>query len=452
MSRSVRDGVETESGVSSWQVPGENVHDCLHLVLLWSREEPERVGEACAVSRPALLGRGTDRDSSDPPKLELSRQRPRGNEPTGALGGAKLSRRQWLLEPRRAGLWVKNVGRRDLLHNGCVVAECVARAGDTLGIDGVFLALVELRPRLLLLDASCDFEFGAPDAAGIVGESLAAWQLRAELSLASAAKAHCLILGESGAGKELAAQAIHRGSARAHGPLVSRNAATIPATLVEAELFGNAANYPNSGSPARSGLVGAADGGTLFLDEIAELGEAQQANLLRVLDSGSYQRLGEERQRTSRFRLLAATNRPLDAMKHDFVARFTERVHIPGLNERRSDVPLLLKLLLSRLAAPSTFVHPELVDHLVRHHYLHHFRELERLVRLSQRTSPAGALALTTSVAAELDLPVSAAPPTDAQIREALSHGDSASEAAKRLGLPSRFALYRLMKKLGIET
>jgi DNA-binding NtrC family response regulator len=410
------------------------------------------VGEACAISSPALFGRGAERDRSDPPKLELFRQRPRDNEPAGTLRGAKVSRRQWLLEPRGTGIWVKNVGRRDLLHNGCLVDECVARAGDTLGIDGAFLVLVELRPRLLPLDAPCAFEFGAPDAAGIVGESPAAWQLRAELSLASAADAHCLILGESGAGKELAAQAIHRGSTRAQGPLVSRNAATIPATLVEAELFGNAANYPNSGSPARPGLVGAADGGTLFLDEIAELGEAQQANLLRVLDSGSYQRLGEERQRTSRFRLLAATNRPLEAMKHDFVARFTERVRVPGLNERRSDVPLLLQLLLTRVGASSRFVHPELVDQLARHHYRHHFRELERLVRLSQRTSPAGVLALTPTVAAELDLPASAALPTDAQIRDALSHGDSVSEAAKRLGLPSRFALYRLMKKLGIES
>jgi two-component system nitrogen regulation response regulator GlnG/two-component system response regulator HydG len=139
-------------------------------------------------------------------------------------------------------------------------------------------------------------------------------------------------------------------------------------------------------------------------------------------------------------------------MKHDFVARFTERVRVPGLNERRSDIPLLLTLLVSRLGASSRLVHPELVDHLVRHRYRHHFRELERLVRLSLRTSPAGLLTLTPSVAAELDLPVTAAPPTDAQIREALSHGVSVAEAAKSLGLPSRFALYRLMKKLGIET
>lgn len=83
-------------------------------------------------------------------------------------------------------------------------------------------------------------------------------------------------------------RALHRASRRAAGKWLARNAATIPAGLVEAELFGNAANYPNAGMPARNGLVGAADGGTLFLDEIGELGEAQQANLLRVLDSGEY--------------------------------------------------------------------------------------------------------------------------------------------------------------------
>lgn len=447
----MRDGTETDSGVSSWQLPGQNSHDCPHLVLLWAREEPGREGETCAVTSRCLFGRGADREAGDPPKLELSRQRPRGNQPTGMLQAPKLSRRQWLVEPQGLGLRVENLGRRSLLHNGQVVSECVARPGDTLGVEGVLLALVEARPRLLALDAACDFEFGAADADGIVGESPAVWRLRAEIALAAAGDAHCLILGESGAGKELTAQAMHRMSPRARGPLVSRNAATIPATLVEAELFGNAANYPNAGSPARPGLIGAAEGGTLFLDEVAELGEAQQASLLRVLDSGSYQRLGEERQRTSRFRLLAATNRPLEAMKHDFVARCPERVRVPGLNERKSDVPLLLRSLLSRLGAGSTFVHPELVDYLVRNQYRHHFRELERLVRLSLRTSPDRVLTSTPEVLAELDLPVDGATPTEAQIREALAQGASAAETAKRLGLPSRYALYRLMKKLGIE-
>ncbi len=428
---------------------GESIRDCLHLVLVWSREEPGREGECCAVVRPSLFGRGPDRDEGDPPKLELVRQRPRGNEATGRLQSAKLSRRQWLLEPHGSTLRITNLGRRSLVHDGHVVTECVARPGDTLAVEGVLLALVEARPPLMAFDAPSDFDFGASDADGIIGESPAAWRLRAEIALLAAGNAHCLILGESGAGKELAARALHRASG-ARGPLVARNAATIPATLVEAELFGNVANYPNAGSPARPGLVGAADGGSLFLDEVGELGEAQQANLLRVLDSGSYQRLGEERQRTSRFRLLAATNRPLEAMKHDFVARCAERLCVPGLNERRSDVPLLLRALLARLGVTSSFVHPELLEHLIRHRYTHHVRELERLVRLSLRGSPEGVLALTPEVLSELELPSDGAVPTEAQIREALAQGSS-TEAAKRLGLASRYALYRLMKKLGIE-
>ena len=117
-----------------------------------------------------------------------------------------------------------------------------------------------------------------------------------------------MLLGETGTGKELAARAVHRFSTRADRPLVARNAATMPAGLIDAELFGNARNYPNPGMAERPGLVGQADGGFLFLDEIGELPSELQAHLLRVLDAGGeYQRLGESRVRRSDFRLLAAT-------------------------------------------------------------------------------------------------------------------------------------------------
>jgi transcriptional regulator of acetoin/glycerol metabolism len=88
----------------------------------------------------------------------------------------------------------------------------------------------------------------------------------------------------------------------------------------------------------------------------------------------------------------------------------------------------------------------------VRHRYTHHFRELERLVRLAQRTSPDGSLDLTREVLAEIDIPPAAAVPTAAEVREALKSTKSTAEAAKRLGVASRFALYRLMKKYGIES
>src|SRR5256885_12859655 len=104
--------------------------------------------------------------------------------------------------------------------------------------------------------------------------------------------------------------------------MVSRNAATFPAGLIDVELFGNVANYPNHGMPERPGVVGEADGSTLFLDEIGELPTELQSHLLRFLDErGEYTRLGDARRRTSDVRVVAATNRALEDLKHDLAAR-----------------------------------------------------------------------------------------------------------------------------------
>src|SRR5205807_1302663 len=124
-----------------------------------------------------------------------------------------------------------------------------------------------------------------------------------------------------GCGKELVAQGIHALSSRRARKIVSRNAATFPDTLVDAELFGNAPNYPNQGMPERAGLIGEADGSTLFLDELGELPEALQTRLLRVLDSGEYQRLGDSRRRSASFRFVAATHRSLEKLREDVAAR-----------------------------------------------------------------------------------------------------------------------------------
>src|SRR5262249_66785 len=159
-----------------------------------------------------------------------------------------------------------------------------------------------------------------------------AWALRDTVAFAARAEGHVLVRGESGSGKELCATAIHRLSTRGERALVARNAATFPAGLVDAELFGNAKNHPNPGTAEREGegLVGEGDGGTLFLDEIGELPAALQAHLLRVLDrNGEYQRLGESRVRRADLRVVAATNRGVAELKHDFAARFTLAVEIP---------------------------------------------------------------------------------------------------------------------------
>lgn len=429
--------------------------DCLQLELIWSRDEPSRIGECCIVSRASLLGRGPTKASGDPAKAEFLRQRPGFNEPTGALNAPTASRRQWLLVPHGAALGVTNVGKQVLLHNGLSASACKAVPGDTLGIDGTALFRVSKRPRLLPRQDFVPFEFGEADAMGIVGETDTAWQLRRELTNLALSSAHVLIFGPSGSGKELCARALHLGSSRAKHEFVSRSAATMPSGIIEAELFGNAANYPNAGMPARAGLIGAADGGTLFIDEIGELSERDQATFLRVLDAGEYQRLGEERVRQSRLRVVAATNRAPNVLKFDLLARFQEHLHLPDLNQRRADIPLIATGILRRLSSESPDGMPlrlglALTDVLVRHNYTTNVRELEQLLRLARRESTGPELRLAPSVEAQLKLPSVEQELSADAVRRALSESHSTSEAAKRLGLPSRFALNRLMKKLGV--
>ena len=173
--------------------------------------------------------------------------------------------------------------------------------------------------------------FGQADEHGLVGESSAIWDLREEVAFFAKRQGHVLITGPSGSGKELVARSIHALSTRASHRFIARSAATIPPALVDAELFGNVGNYPNAGMPERPGLFGESDGGTLFLDEIGEMSSEAQAHLLRVLDSGGeYQRLGDAKRRTSDVRLVAATNRSPDALKHDFLARFPFRIQVCG--------------------------------------------------------------------------------------------------------------------------
>jgi len=441
------------------------------LVLLWSVEEPHRVGEVVLVRRAGVLGRGTGDDH-----LELARQRPGVHQPTGTIGGRALSRRQLAVRPVHEGLELQNIGRTPLRIGGRPTDGGVAAPGDIVALERKALFLVTMRPTRWPLppgDAAPAGPFGKADDVGIVGESPAAWALRQQLAFLGPRDQHTLVLGPSGTGKELAARALHAWSGRKRGPWVARNASTLPEGLVDAELFGHVADYPNPGTPARPGLVGEADGGTLFLDEIGELPHGLQARLLRVLDAhGEYQRLGEPRRRHSDLRLVGATNRDVDELKHDLTARLTLRLELPTLTERREDVPLLVHHLLARAFRDADLaarfaddsgrprVAPDLMEALVRHDYRLHVRELHGLLWASLSTSPAHFLALTDAVRQRLgpgeegwqrwvghdpgDIPADA-------LQAALDAHNGQQEATWRaLELDSRHQLARLVKKHGL--
>jgi transcriptional regulator with GAF, ATPase, and Fis domain len=283
-----------------------------------------------------------------------------------------------------------------------------------------------------------------------------------------------LVWGPSGTGKELVARAIHGLSDRKSRRLVARNAATLPETLIAAELFGNAKNYPNPGMAERPGLIGQADGSTLFLDEIGELPVASQAQLLRVLDEGEYHRLGESAARRADLRLVAATNRDLAVLKHDLLARLNFRLEVPPLDARRDDVPLIVRHIVRRsaragdpiarqwLADGDPMGQPRLpidaMRALIETQYELNVRELESTLwkllaspELMTRPAERGADRLQQP-------PQSAETPdpevgelTAERIQRCLDENNGVLELTWRaLGMKNRFVLVRAIKKYGL--
>lgn len=440
-------------------------------VVVWAPRDGARLGEVLFPQSGAFFGRGPTADRDDV-RVGFVRQRPGKNAEASELSEPFLSRRQLKLTVSEDGVEVESVGKKALLVDGAAMSTATVREGDLVEIEGLYGLLCVRRPVVLpsgggdLLPST----FGHADAYGIVGESAAAWALRAQVEFFGKRNAHVLVTGASGTGKELVAQAIHRISNRAKKELVARNAATFPSGLIDAELFGNMQNYPNAGMPERPGLIGQADGGTLFLDEIGELPSELQAHLLRVLDGGDYQRLGESKRRSADIRLVAATNRSLDELKEDLGARLALRLHIRGLDERREDVTLLARHLLLRIARRDPHIGQTFFDRwdgtsgeprltsalaraLVMHAWTTHTRELESVLLRSASSSPGGELDLTEEVRRVIQIPSreTSGEVTADDIRRALArHGNVKDKAWRELRLPSRHALHRLMKKLAI--
>lgn len=469
----------TTGSDASWlqrSAPARGASRVLGLCIAWSLREPERIGESAHLTGAGtsfVLGRGSG--DGEAPRVQFARRRPGQSRLTAPLRAPAISREQLRIRVEEERLWVESVGRCPMRIHGTATTSGHLAPGDTLLLEDQLLLVCTLSPSELGAEATTnDHAFGTADAHGIVGESHVAHALRERIATLAKASKHILITGESGTGKELAAQAVHRLSARRDGPLVSRNAATFPSGLIDAELFGSIRDYPNAGMPARPGLVGEADGGTLFLDEVGELPHALQTHLLRVLDAGEYQRLGAAKSSRASFRLIGATSRAPDSLIPELLARLTVRLELPTLDDRREDIPLIARELLCRAArddadlAERLFdawdgsfgqprIHPELMDALVRHHYTTHVRELDGLLWEALASSrgdyiePSNALRSTLSIRAPAE---DAAPKElDAEdVRRALAaHDGSVTEAARALGLSSRFVLYRLMRRLGID-
>ena len=263
-----------------------------------------------------------------------------------------------------------------------------------------------------------------------------------------------LITGPNGSGKERVAEIIQANSAVRDGPFVTLNCGAIPADLIEAELFGAEAGAYTGAAKPRAGKFEAADGGTLFLDEIGNLPAAGQMKLLRVLETGRFQRLGSNEEKQVRVRIISATNADLPAMiragtfRQDLYYRLNViELDLPPLAKRPDDIVPLAE----HFTGDGKSLDASAVRALQRHGWPGNVRELKNVMQRASLLSRGTAI-----TAADLGLPAAPSaepePALDKQaIEEALARNAGVvAQAAAELGL-SRQALYRRMERLGIS-
>lgn len=224
--------------------------------------------------------------------------------------------------------------------------------------------------------------------ASLVGRSASFNSMLGLVGRVAKSEAAVLLLGESGTGKELVAQAVHHTSMRANKPFVVVDCSGVTETLFESELFGYEKGAFTGATRRKPGLVESASGGTLFLDEIGDIPLSLQVKLLRLLETGTFRRVGGVDPLRADFRLVSATHRNLKKMveaetfRRDLYYRIsTFPIHLPALHERRCDIPLLVDALLARICPQRKLkLHPEALTQLVACDFPGNIRELRNML------------------------------------------------------------------------
>jgi len=319
---------------------------------------------------------------------------------------------------------------------------------------------------------------GRPAGQGLVGRSAAFQRMLELVARVGPSQASVLLLGESGTGKELVAQAVHDASPRAANPLVVVDCASLPESLFESELFGHERGAFTGASTAKPGLVEAASGGTLFLDEVGDIPLSMQVKLLRLLESGTYRRVGSTDLRRTDVRVVSATHRNLKAMVAD--GRFREDLYyrlstfpiaLPALRERADDIALLAVALLDRVAPQRRLsLSADTQELLKRYPFPGNVRELRNVLERAALLADGRSIepahverALDAGVALSLvDLPSTKPAPAGASAlgsslrsveratlqAQLKAHQGSRAELAQKLGISER-SLYRKLREIG---
>ncbi len=298
----------------------------------------------------------------------------------------------------------------------------------------------------------------------LIGTSVPAKSVRMSIARTARSDSNVLITGETGTGKELVAELIHRNSARARRPMVCINCAAIPDTLLESELFGYERGAFTGAQTSTPGKLEQAEGGTIFFDEIGDMSAYAQAKILRAIESREIHRLGGRRPIRLDVRVIAATHRDLDELAMD--DRFRKdlyfrinvaRVDVAPLRERRSDIPTLLEHYVREFNR--TFktdvrgLEPETIERLVAYDWPGNVRELRNVVESVFVSRPSARIAV-------VDLPEwlrrrlgehDTSPDEQERIISALAATNwNKSKAAEKLQW-SRMTLYRKLAKYGIQ-
>lgn len=304
---------------------------------------------------------------------------------------------------------------------------------------------------------------------GIVGNSQAVQELLVQIRQVASTDATVLIKGESGTGKELIARAIHDQSNRSANPFIAVNLGALPESLLESELFGHEQGSFTGASRQKPGCFERAIGGTLFLDEITEIPAKSQVDLLRVLETQHYTRVGGEAEQYSDARIVSATNREITQMLDD--GSFREDlyyrlnivpIHVPPLRSRPGDVPLLVEYFMDRFCKrhgrPPKTIHADAMHHLVHARWPGNVRQLRNIIERIVVTSTTEQI-LLSDLPDELRLGESTtnhvcktlAEITEAAEKAGIQHALAANDhhrelTAKSLGVSIRTLHYKMNK------
>jgi len=361
---------------------------------------------------------------------------------------------------------------RDLGSRNGVVAESIQITDATVA-GGVAIVLGHTTIRIDVDDEHAEVAASDRKAFGsIVGASAPMRELFSQIEKIAASDATVLIEGETGTGKEGAAEAIHDASPRAAGPFVVVDCSAIPANLLESELFGHEAGAFTGANERRIGAFEQASGGTVFLDEIGELPAELQPKLLRVLESREIRRVGGRATIRCDLRIVSATHRDLrgavnaGTFRADLYYRIAVvKLALPALRDRPDDIPLLVDHLLRKIGAPASRIAvlttPEFIAALTAAPWPGNVRELrnhlEQCVVFGERRLP-GAASIphpTTHVDASLPYEVARRQAIDtferAYITALLERAhDNVAAAAREAGV-NRAYLHRLLRRHGIR-